>query len=343
MPSPGMTGRWPGFAVPVVALLVTLAVTWLFSAVVALGETSVAVANLGLMVLIPSPIVVSVMWGGALLMGRPHRLAFLAAIGWLVICWFLLPQQYVWQYLGNVVAGLLAGLALGMRWRMDVALLVMALAMAPLLIFASFEMPIQEQIQLANESMIEVLQEGLQADGEEAEDARILAEAQRSLDEISAQLTKMYPFVLAVGALGQAAIILTLVWLFAKLGGLKPYRWAFPPFSEWRLPFYLVWMLVAGLGMSFVPQPVLSKAGHNLALLAAFVLCVQGLAIQVFVTRRMMSTLRQVLYWIILGTVLLKPGIYIAVALGVLDQWWDIRHLATRGFTDDDDNDDESD
>jgi hypothetical protein len=341
MPIVGSTGRWPGFAIPVVALVVSLAVTWLFSAVVALGETSAAIANLGLLILLPSPIVVSVIWGGALLIGRPHRLAFFAAVGWLVICWVVLPHQFVWQYLGNVAAGLLAGLALGLRWRLDVALLAMALAMAPLLIFASLEMPIQEQMQLSREAIVEVLEESLPADAKEADNARVMAEFKRNMDSLTDQLTKMYPFLLAVGALGQAAMILTLVWLLAKAGGLRPYRWAFPPFTEWRLPFYLVWVLVAGLGLFFVRQPEISKAGRNLALLAAFVLSAQGLAIQVYVTRRMMSTVRQVLYWVILGTVLIEPGIYIAVALGVLDQWWDLRRLATRSLAEDD-NDDES-
>ncbi len=343
MPNPGMTGRWPGFATPLVALLVTLSLTWFYSAVVAIGDSSSAVASLGLLVLMPSPIVVSVVWGGALLLGRPHRLALAGAALWFVICWLVLPHEMVWQYLGNVVAGLLAGVALGMRWRPDLALAAMALVMAPLLIFAAVEMPIEEHMQLTGDSVMEMMAEGMPSDLAEAEKDRLLRETRRSLDSMKVQLTKMYPFVLAVGALGQSAIILVLVWLLAKAGGQKPRRWALPPFTEWRLPFYLVWLLVVGLGMSFVHQPALSKAGYNLALLAAFILSVQGLAIQVYVTRRTMGTLRQVIYWVILGTILVKPGIFIAVALGVVDQWWDIRRLATRNLTGNDDNDDATD
>ncbi len=342
MPRLSIAGRWPGFAVPLVALLVTLSSSWLMSAVVGIAATSEAVASLGLIILLPSPIVVSVLWGGAILIGRPYRLSFLAASAWLVICWFLLPHEFMWQYLGNVVAGLLGGLALGMHWRLDVTLLVLALAMVPLMIYASLEVPIQEQLQVANDAVIEALEDGLPQGADEAENARLLAEAKRNVETMTADLVRIYPFIVAVGVLGQAAIILTLIWLLCRAGGTKPYRWAFPPFTEWRLPFYLVWVLVAGLGLSFVRQPEISKAGLNLALLAAFVLSVQGLAIQVYVTRRMMSTVRQVLYWVILGTVLMKPGIYIAVALGVLDQWWDLRRLATRSLAEDDDNDDES-
>ena len=65
--------------------------------------------------------------------------------------------------------------------------------------------------------------------------------------------------------------------------------WRPPPFGQWRLPFYLVWVLILGLGLMVTRLPLAGHVGVNVALLAATVLSVQGIAVQFHATARIMS------------------------------------------------------
>ncbi len=337
MPSPGMTDRWPGFATPVVALLVTLLLTWLMAALT--GGTD-AVSGLVLLILMPAPLVVAVLWGGALLIGRPHRLAPLAALAWLAAGWFMVPHDFVYQLAGYVVAGLLAGLAMGMRWRLDATVLIIAAALCPILLWTAIQVPVTEQLELYSDEMLKALEQNLPANASEEQRTKALAEEKRKLDQITALAAKVYPSVLGVGVLGQAGIILALVWLAIRALGMAPHRWRVPPFSRWRVPFYVVWVLVLGLGLLVTRLPWLANAGLNLVLLAAGVLSVQGTAVQFFVTGRMMSGPGRVIYWLVMGFFFAPLVLASGVVLGLVDQWWDIRRLDSDAEQADDDEDD---
>ncbi len=352
MPNVGMTGRWPGFLAPLVVLLGTLMLTWLMSVVVGDADGSEPVPGLVLLILLVSPFAVAIGWGGALLAGRPHRLAPVAAIIWLIVSWIAVPHDYVWQLLGYVAAGLLSGMALGMRWRLDVALLVMALALSPILVWTAMEVPVAEQMQIISDDTLEILEQSLPVSADKTQRAAALATEQRRLDQAIALLTRLYPFALAVGVLGQAGIILSLLWALAKVLGLAPPRWNLPPFSRWRVPFYVVWALVVGLGLIVTRQPQLKHIGLNLALLAACILSVQGMAVQFFVTGRIMSPVGRVVFWTVMGVFFSLVAVASGVALGLVDQWWDIRRLAADkqeiehqddAEQDDDDNDESDD
>jgi len=341
MPSLGTTGRWPGFAAPLAALLVTLTLTWLMSLLASGADGSNAISGLALLILMPAPMVVAVIWGGAVLTGRPHRLAPVAAAIWLIVSWFLVPHDFIFQMVGYVVAGLLAGLALGMRWRLDVSVLAVAFALCPILLWTSLQVPVADQLGLYSDEMLKALEKNLPADASEAQRTRALAEERRKLDQITALAAKVYPSVLGVGVLGQAGIILSLLWLVIRALGMAPHRWRVPPFSRWRVPFYVVWVLVAGLGLLVTRLPWLANAGLNLVLLAAGILSVQGTAVQFFVTGRLMSGPGRMIYWLVMGFFFAPLVMASGVVLGLVDQWWDIRRLDRVAGTDDDNADDD--
>ncbi len=339
MPTLGMTGRWPGFAGPLTALLVTLSLTWLTAQVVQGGDDSEAVSGLVFLILLPAPLVVAVVWGGALLTGRPYRLAPAAAVIWAAVSWALAPHDVVWQMLGPVAAGLLAGLALGMRWRLDAALLVVVLALSPILLWTTFEVPVEEQFQILSDEMLKTLEYDLPAGADETQRTAAMAKERRKLEQLTGLAIKAYPFFLAVGVLGQAGIILALLWLVVRGLGLEPHGWSLPPFSRWRVPFYVVWVLVIGLGLVLTRRPGLANAGMNLALLAACVLSVQGIAVQFHVTGRMMSMTGRVFYWSVMGFFFGFLIMGSGIVLGLIDQWWDIRRLRSEVSADAGEND----
>jgi len=127
------------------------------------------------------------------------------------------------------------------------------------------------------------------------------------------------------------------VWLIARrLVLIGPSnRW--PPFTHWRLPFYLVWILVAGIGLMLTRQRVWADAGLNIVLVTGFLLSIQGVAVQAFVIARMMTAVFQVIFWTVMG-VFFSPLLVISgVLLGLADQWLDLRRLHRPGDQDDDD------
>jgi len=107
----------------------------------------------------------------------------------------------------------------------------------------------------------------------------------------------------------------------------------------------MVWVLVAGLGMMVTRLPGVANAGMNLALLAACILSVQGIAVQFFVTGRMMSGPGRIIYWLVMGVFAVPLVMASGVVLGLVDQWWDIRRLeaAAAGDGEDDNNDEMTD
>ena len=144
---------------------------------------------------------------------------------------------------------------------------------------------------------------------------------------MSAAAKKMYPFFVGLGILGQAIIILAGLWLLARAVGAESSPWRLPPFPRWRLPFYVVWTVIAGLGLFLTRWSPLCDAGLNLALLGALVLSIQGIAVQVFVTNRMLSPVGRVVYWAVMGMFFAPLVVVSGVVLGLADQWWDIRRL----------------
>ena len=330
-----MPKSWPGYLPSMLAAAVTLMLTAVYAA--AAGGTDPAGPLMGLVILllIPVPVGIAVIWGSAVLTSRPYLAAFVGALVWLLLSYFLLPRDIVWQMSGNVAAGLVAGLALGRRWRLDMALAVVTATLLPVIIWAVVQVPVDEQLNVVSEQMLNVLEENLPAGANEEQRILALAEEKRNLESMSALAAKVYPFVIGMGLLGQGGIILALVLFTVRRLGLAVQGWSVPRFSHWRLPFYLVWLLVLGIGLMLTRAPYVSTAGLNLALFVACVVSVQGIAVQFHVTSRMLSKMGRLLYWMVMGFFFAPLILVSGVALGLVDQWVDLRHLRTGSGEDD--------
>ncbi len=337
-----MPRTWSGYLPSMLAAAVTLVLTAVYAAAVGGSDPAGPLQGVVLLLLIPVPLGIAVIWGSAILTSRPYLAAIVGAAVWLALSYFLLPREVVWQLAANVAAGLIAGLALGLRWRMDTALLAVAAALLPMILWAVIQVPVQEQLQMVSQEMLSVLEDNLPEGTSEEQRARTLAEERRNLDRMSTLATRIYPFVIGVGLLGQGGIILALVWFSVRRLRIAIPGWVLPPFSRWRLPFYLVWLLVVGVGLMLTRAPYLASAGLNLTLLVACVLSVQGVAVQFHVTNRMLSKTGRLLYWLVMGVFFAPLVLFSGAVLGLVDQWADLRRLQV-GSGDEDGNVGESD
>lgn len=314
---------------------VTLVLTAVYAMVGGGSAEAGPVQGFVLLLLIPIPLGIALIWGSAFLASRPFRAAVVAAGLWLAVSHFLLPHEVVWQLAANVAAGLLAGLALGLRWRLDAALVVIALALLPVIIWAVVEVPVAEQLQAVSDEMLSVLEENLPAGANEVQRAEVLQEERRNLEKMTGLAGRIYPYVVGMGLLGQGGIILALVWFVVRRLGLDVAGYGLPPFSQWRLPFYLVWLLAIGVGLMVTRAPVLATAGLNLALLSASVISVQGVAVQWHLTNRLLSNMGKLFYWLVMGFFFAPLILVSGVVLGLADQWVDLRRLGTSPDQDD--------
>ena len=330
MPRTRLPSSWSGYLPSILAVSLTLGLTAVYAAAATGSEPPGALLILLLLFLIPLPVGLSVIWGSAVLTSRPFLAVVVGAGVWLALSYFLLPRDVVWQMAGNVAAGLAAGLALGFRWRLDGALVVVVAALLPVIVWALIQVPVQEQLEVARQEMLSLIEESIPESASLDQRTEAMEDGKRNLEEISSQVERIYPFVIALGLFGQAGIILVLVLFSARRLGFAVQGWVIPPFSRWRLPFYLVWLLVLGVGMMVTRTPFVATAGLNLTLFVAGILSIQGIAVQFHVTNLMLSKMGRLVYWVVMGA-LFAPLILISgIVLGLVDQWADLRRLQVR-------------
>lgn len=316
-----------GVLPPIVAGLITALLVWATARMPVGPEASAEAMAWVVPLLLVFPFAVSGLWGWALLTGRPSRLVLAVAGGLLLVFLLWIPREIGWQAAVDIAAGLAAGLALGSRWRLDAGLGAVALCLAPLLIWSTLQMPIRQTLQEFQEPALETLEETQWSNLDDEQKAQAREREQERLDEAVLFMERVFPGMMAVGAIGQSGLILLLVYWLARLSGRRPGLRRIGPFVEWRLPFYLVWCLVAGVGLLLTRQPYVATAGLNLAWVAGLVICVQGLSVQAFFTSRLLSGPMQVAFWLIMGFPLFPMLLASSVVLGLADQWIDTRRL----------------
>lgn len=308
------------------AVLVTLGGTWLYAAMEGAVPGQADQAALAVMVMLPLPLLISALWGWSALAARPFIPVLGAALGAVAAGGWWGSGPAVLQVAASVAAGLVAGLALGSRWRLDAALGLCALALLPAILYAVSQVPVEQQLRALREQMLTVLEGNLPQQAEPAQRELALAAERQRLDQMVQVAGRLYPLGIGVGLLGQAGIILLAVRLLARLGGGIA-GWRFGSFARLRLPFYMVWLLIAGLGLLVSRTPGPGTAGLNLALLAALALSLQGLAVQIFVVGRLLSPVGRLVFWTMMG-IFFAPLVLVSGALlGLADQWLDFRGL----------------
>ncbi len=299
------------------------------------GDASRQTGSLLAVLALPLPLFLSVLWGWAMLALQPRRWVPLAAAVALAAAGLWEHGPMLWQAASNMAAGLVAGWALQKRLRPDAALVLCAGLLVPMVAVGLREMPVSDQMAMLRQDMSSMMEARVPAAADEAQREKALALEMKKFDAALHAAAKVYPLMMALGLLTQAALILGLVWFSARLTGGLTQGWKFGSFSRLRLPFYTVWLLIAGLGLLLTRAEPLLSVGLNLALLAALVLSVQGVAVQVAVMGRMLSPLGRFLFWFVMGVFFAPLVLASGVLLGLADQWLDFRGL-DRPVIDDD-------
>lgn len=310
---------------PVLAGLVTGGFTLVVARIPVDAASPAAMPAWAAPLVLAFPFVVSALWGWAWATGPARRLTLGMAVVTVGLMFWSLPVDVAWQTVTSVAAGLAAGWALGARARLDVGVLAVSICLAPLLIWTLVQMPAEEILEevaaVSMQNMEQTVWHGL----EEPELGRARDAFREQMDQAIATGVRIYPGFLMLGVLGQAGIILALVFWLARVGGRAPRLRAERSFTRWRLPFYLVWCLLAGLGLLLTRAPYLATAGLNVALVVALILSVQGLSVQAYFVSRLLSGPMQVLFWLIMGFVLFPVLLASSLGLGLADQWIDTR------------------
>jgi len=321
-----VTRPWPGYLPPLVAAAATLAACLLFDAATG-AAVDEGTAGLLAVVLLPVPLLVSVLWCGVVIAARPHWLVFPATGAWLALALAVSSGDTVWPLASHAAAGLIAGFALGARWRLDAALGGVVIMLVPLTLWSVHELPVGEQLDMLETELLPLLEEALPESADVKQREHAVAVQREWLEGQFDLWGRIYPFLLAAGLLGQALLVLVLGWVSVRIFGWRLPPWRPPPFARWRLPFYLVWLLAAGVGLMITRLPTAAAVGLNLALLSAMLLSVQGIAVQFHVSARFLSPLGRVVFWTLAGVFVAPMIMAGGVLLGLADQWLDLRGL----------------
>ena len=149
--------------------------------------------------------------------------------------------------------------------------------------------------------------------------------SEEELAQLSGHLRAIWPGTMAISSVFVCVVNYWLVrrWL-SRLGEEVP---SFTPFARWRVPWYLTWGYIAGLGIPLLPgisrTPWLIVLAANLELVSRFLFTVQGLAVMWFYLTRW--GVRKWIRIIIAGlSALVMP---LLVFIGLLDSWFDLRRL----------------
>ncbi len=123
--------------------------------------------------------------------------------------------------------------------------------------------------------------------------------------------------------------ILSTIWINVLIGNkLLHKQGVVPPklstLPEWHAPNWLVWIFIAGGGLSFLPQTHISFLGINIFLVASFVYFLQGLAIVSFFFQS--KGISFFFRWLFYFLIAIQQIVMIAIAMvGFFDIWIDFR------------------
>ncbi|MEW6221647.1 MAG: DUF2232 domain-containing protein [Thermodesulfobacteriota bacterium] len=151
----------------------------------------------------------------------------------------------------------------------------------------------------------------------------MVAAMAQARDRLQVVLPRLLPAILAASLLVTVFANLVLGnWL---LGRGQPAGAPWPPFTRWRLPEGLIWLLIAGGSLVILPHPELATVGHNLLVVTGVLYFLQGLAVAGFLLGRwrLPRPVKIVIYLVLLVE---AYGMLLFAALGVIDVWADFRN-----------------
>ncbi len=141
--------------------------------------------------------------------------------------------------------------------------------------------------------------------------------------QIKTVVPRILPAILAGFIIIQTWVTLLLGnIILPKLGRSRPW----PRYQYWSLPDKLIWGLIISGIMALIPEETLRLCGINGLIVFAFLFCIQGLAILVFLLNKwnIPKMMRSIIYLVI---ILQSFGTVILLGTGIANVWFDLRKL----------------
>jgi len=302
-------------------------------ALLAGSGATVAVVTAGLLIwlLVPG------LWcAAALVISDWRRLATAAAVA--VTMSGLACDWLIGAILGSLtLAGLVASWATISRWRtlplVAVTMLALIPSMALPLAGISFTEAVTEQVVLGREWYVDQMPTDISVGDRSA----VLSAFDDASESYLALVDRFWPSLVMAWLACQTVLFLGLGWGLARLVDRGVPRPVLTPLAIWRAPFASVWVLIGGLMLSLAGGGAAVEVGWNLVAVSGTLLVFQGLGVQVWLVRRVMSPLGQTIYWI-LGALVFSPVLIgVGALFGLADQWLDLRRLRRPPTSDDED------
>lgn len=294
----------------------------------AVGVLGTVVAGPTLSGLLPAVVTAVWVWASLTAPGTA-RLLLTAALG-LAAATVLGSPAVALALLAWVAGGLAAGRALRRGRRLD-AVLALAVLPAVWLTLAAGGSAAEQVLDESGRRTAAMFERYLPSDGSPGGQETALAEARAGAEAALKIMRRLWPALVALSLLGHGIVAVSGGrWLACRggRGGAVP-NWTVP--REWRLPFYVVWILVAGLALVAIRGEPATRAGVNLIVVAAALCAVQGLAVMAGLLHRAAPPWLQAVLGLV-ALLLMAPLLVPAAALlGLMDQWLDFRRLAAAG------------
>lgn len=121
----------------------------------------------------------------------------------------------------------------------------------------------------------------------------------------------------------------------AVLRRIGHYAPPLPPFREWRLPWYMIWGVIAGLGLILAGQEFHQQlaltVGYNILYVYFPLTVVPGVAvISYYINKYQLTPLLKGLIWFMI-LINLQFTLIIIIGIGLFDPVFDYRRLAVKG------------
>jgi hypothetical protein len=274
------------------------------------------------------PLTVSAAWGFSYLVSGSPRRHVIAVGGTLVVSLALTTAGAALTMFCYVVSGMVLGWSLRRSLRPDVTL---GLALIPLIAVAVWVMvqwPSDQILADFNAELTRTLKESLPAGSDDASQLALLEEYERIIGTLTRIMSTVWPGTVLLGLLAHVGLVYLLVRWLARVVRRDLILLAVPSFHQWRVPFYLVWLLAIGLVFILSRAGDLPRFGLNLVLVTAVLFSVQGLAVQVNLLSRVFPPWARILFWAAAALFFAPVILFTSVLLGLVDQWFDLRRMA---------------
>lgn len=275
-------------------------------------------------------------WAALAMSGQPRQVLLVGVLVAGVALMVMTGGRAATVGVSFATAGVVGGLALRARWRILPLLAVTAGVMVPAIVAELGGTGFVEATADLSAENRRVFEADLPAGLSGSERAAALANFDKMAAGVLAIQKRLWPSLVAIGLMTQAALALVLGWLMVKLRHRSPPRPQLRPWPEWRAPFFTVWVLIGGLAGTIPGGETVALVGWNVVVLAGLLLAMQGLAVMAWQVRRALPPVGRALFWFA-GAFLLAPVLIgSGVLVGLADQWLNLRKPRANAAPDDD-------